>query len=52
MENRLITKGARLVITLHIEKQGVGAGYMKDTWVLKNVCSKQRDSVFLAWNFQ
>ena len=47
----LITKGARLVIPLHIKKQGVGADTRRTLWALKNVMLKARDCV-LAWNFQ
>ena len=47
MENGLITKGARLVITLHIKKQGVGADTRRDTWALRKCMLKARDlSVF------
>ena len=46
MENGLITKGARLVIPSHIEKQGVGADTRRDTWALKNVCSKPEKQCF------
>ena len=39
MENRLITKGARLLIPSMLRKKVLE--HMMDIWVLKNACSKQ-----------
>ena len=46
MEKRTHYKRGQTRDTLHIKKQGVGADTRRDTWALKNVCSKQETLCF------